>query len=214
MKWEKRGLVYGPTNDAWWAQRGALQPTPWVRPEGSIRIFAGFRTFEGVSRVGYVDVSGEDPMRLIRVSKQPVLDVGAPGSFDENGVVPCAVIERDKKLYLYFAGYQLGQKVRFCVFGGLAISTDEGESFHRFSKVPITDRTDDEMLFRVIHTIMPEGGGWRVWYGGGSDFTTDGGKQLPNYDIRHAYSTDGTSLSRDFKVCVTMNNDEYRVGRP
>jgi hypothetical protein len=214
LRWRKRGLIYGPSGNLWWAQKWALQPTPFLRPDGSIRVFVGFRTTEGVSRIGYVDVSGADPSRVLKVTTEPVLDIGSPGMFDENGVVPCAVVQRADKIYLYYAGYQLGQKVRFYVFGGLAISTDGGESFVRYSRAPIADRTDDELLFRVIHTVMSEEGKWRAWYGAGSRFDVVSGRQLPVYDIRHAYATDGTTLSRDFKLCIETKGNEYRVGRP
>jgi len=216
MKWKKRGLIYSPKSDLTWASNTALQPTPHVRAaEKTIRVFAGFRDQEGVSRVGFVDVSVENPAEVLRVSKTPALDVGRPGAFDENGVVPCAIIERDEKLYLYYAGYQLGQKVKFYVFSGLAISEDGGSSFSRHSEVPICDRTDRELFFRVIHSIIYEEGRWRVWYGGGSEYTLSrDGKQLPNYNIRYTESRDGYQLEEDFQVCIDMKSGEYRVGRP
>lgn len=214
MKWRKQGLIYGPTGDSWWAQRWALQPTPLLRDDGTIRVFVGMRTLEGVSRIGYVDVDSQNPSQVRAVSPQPVLDVGVPGAFDENGVVPCAVVQRDGHIYLYYAGYQLGQKVKFFVFGGLAISSDGGQSFRRFSQVPICDRTDREMFFRVIHSMIDDGGTWRAWYGGGSEFTHQDGRQLPNYDIRHAVAPGGTSLDENFDVCVALEGAEYRVGRP
>lgn len=215
MKWLKRGLIYGPPGDSWWAQRWALQPTPWLRDNGTIRVFCGFRTKEGVSRVGYVDVNADNPSEVLGVSKEPVLDIGAPGAFDENGVVPCVISEREGKLYLYYAGYMLGQKVKFLAFGGLAISEDGGESFKRYSRAPITDRTDDAFCFRAIHCLMNDDGVWRAWYGGGSHYTTTGdGRQLPNYNIRHAISDDGIHLRPDFAVCLDTQGEEYRVGRP
>jgi hypothetical protein len=216
MKWNKKGLIYSPKGDLAWASNTALQPTPLLRTaENSIRVFAGFRDDEGVSRVGFVDVSAENPGEVLRVSKTPALDVGRPGAFDENGVVPCAILERDGKLFLYYAGYQLGQKVKFFVFSGLAISEDGGETFSRYSEVPVCDRTDRELFFRVIHSISYEDGRWRVWYGGGSEYTLSrDGKQLPNYNIRYTESRDGYQLEQDFQVCVDMQSGEYRVGRP
>lgn len=214
MKWIKKGLIYGPDGDSWWAQRGALQPTPLARDDGSIRIFTGLRTREGVSRVGYVDVNADNPSEVVRVSREPALDIGIPGAFDENGVVPCAVVERDGKLYLYYAGYQLGQKVKFYVFGGLAVSADGGETFTRFSRVPVCDRTDDELFFRVIHTMMHDNGVWRAWYGAGNEYILQDGKQLPTYDIRYAEARDGVELSRHYEICIGTAGAEYRVGRP
>ncbi|HEX8707876.1 MAG TPA: hypothetical protein VF723_06400 [Pyrinomonadaceae bacterium] len=215
MKWTKKGLIYGPPGDSSWARHSALQPTPLLKDDGRIRVFVGFRDDAGIGRVGFVDVSAENPAEVLRVSERPVLDVGTPGAFDENGVVPCAVVEREGKLYLYYAGYQLGRKVKFYVFSGLAVSEDGGESFQRQSRVPVCDRTDKELFFRVIHSIIREGGEWKVWYGGGSEYTMEGGKQLPNYNIRYTTSPDGLRLAEDFKVCVDMAGaDEYRVGRP
>ena len=178
MKWEKRGLIYGPTGDVQWARNSALQPTPYLRPnQETIRVFAGFRDADGVSRVGFVDVSAENPAEILRVSKQPALDVGVPGAFDENGVVPCAVVEREGRLFLFYAGYQLGIRVKFFVFSGLAISEDGGESFRRYSQVPVCDRTDHDLFFRVIHTIMFDEGKWKAWYGAGNDFDRENGRQ-------------------------------------
>lgn len=214
MRWAKKGLIYGPAGDSWWAQKWALQPTPFVRPDGRIRVFVGFRTHEGVSRVGFVDVNADNPSEVLHVSPEPALDIGVAGAFDENGVVPCAVVERQGKLYLYYAGYQLGQKVKFYVFGGLAISEDGGESFTRYSQVPLCERTDDELFFRVIHTMMFDDGHWRAWYGGGNQYTMHDGKQLPNYNIRVAEAPDGLALSPDYQICIDTKGGEYRVGRP
>lgn len=215
MKWEKKGLIYEPTGDSAWARNSALQPTPLVRTEdGLIRVFAGFRDDEGVSRVGYVDVSAQDPSKVLRVSRAPVLDIGVPGAFDDNGVVPTSVVEREGQLYLFYAGYQLVRKIKFLVFCGLAVSRDGGETFTRYSRTPVCDRTDEELYFRVIHTMMLDGGKWRAWYGAGDSFDVDGERQYPRYNIRHAFSPDGIHLCDDYRVCVDMRDGEYRVGRP
>lgn len=34
-----------------------------------------------------MDVDANNPSRILEVSERPVLDIGTPGSFDENGVV-------------------------------------------------------------------------------------------------------------------------------
>lgn len=215
MRWEKRGLIYGPSGNSSWARNSSLQPTPLViLKEQKIRVFVGMRDDHGISRVGFVDVSAEDPSRILRVSESPVLDVGVPGAFDENGVVPCAVVEHDGALRLFYAGYQIGQKVKFYVFSGMAVSHDGGESFTRISQAPICDRTDAELFFRVIHTMLLDNGRWRAWYGGGDSFDLAEGRQYPRYNIRHAHSPDGIHLNAHHDVCVDMSEGEYRVGRP
>jgi predicted GH43/DUF377 family glycosyl hydrolase len=215
LKWKKMGLVYGPEGNSDWARHSALQPTPLVKhEEGLIRVFAGFRDDDGVGRVGFVDLDAENPSKVLGVSRRPALDIGVPGAFDDNGVIPTSVVEREGKLYLFYAGYQLVRKVKFLVFCGLAVSADGGETFTRYSRVPVCDRTSEELYFRVIHMMMLDDGRWRAWYGAGDSFDVEDGKQYPRYNIRHAFSPDGVHLGDDYQVCVDMRGGEYRVGRP
>lgn len=213
MNWEKKGLVFNPAGKISWAKNTALQPTPIVL-EDRIRIFAGFRDESGISRIGWVDVSCDDPSHVLEYSLQPVLDIGLPGTFDDNGVVPTAVIKRDNKIYLYYAGYQLPKNVRFMAFCGLAISDDNGNTFQRLKNTPILERTNDEFLFRVTHTILFEKGKWKAWYGGGSHFMTGKDKTLPVYDIRYMESEDGIHFPEKGLTVLKQKINEYRVGRP
>ncbi len=215
MKWRKMGLIYGPKGDSTWARNSALQPTPLLVGDKVIRVFVGLRDDAGVSRVGFVDLDAADPSKVLRVTETPVLDVGLAGTFDENGVVPCAVVSRDNQLYLYYAGYQLGHKVKFCAYGGLAISDNRGETFTRYSKVPISDRTNTELYFRVAHSVMEDEGRWKIWYGAGDAYTQQDGKQLPNYNIRYVESKDGIHFNGEGRVVLDMSRpEEHRLGRP
>jgi len=214
MKWEKKGLIFKPDGSSQWAKHTALQPTPLLLDNGVIRVFIGMRDDEGVGRVGFVDVSAHNPLEVVGVSQEPCLDIGIPGAFDENGVIPCAVVQREEGIFLYYAGYQLGHKVRFLAFSGLAVSNDGGTSFVRNAKVPVIDRTDDEMLFRAIHSVMYDGGKWKAWYGAGNGFLTGKNKTLPCYNIRYMESEDGIHFPREGKVVLDIRNDEHRVGRP
>ncbi len=206
-------IVFAPDDTISWAKNSALQPSPIIL-EDRVRVFIGMRDEIGVSRVGYVDLSKEDPTQVIGVSQKPVLDVGLPGSFDESGVVPCAVVKKGEQLYLYYAGYQLPKGVRFLVLSGLAISNDNGESFTRHSNVPLLERSNEEFLFRVIHTIRYEGGKWRAWYGGGNKFIQGKDKTLPVYNVRYFESEDGINFPKSGEILLDMEGAEYRIGRP
>lgn len=215
MQWIKKGLIYGPDGKSSWAKHSALQPTPLLIKDNVIRVYVGFRDENGVGRVGFVDVDAYNPLDVINISKEPVLDTGNPGTFDENGVIPATIVKRNKKIYLYYAGYQLGYKIRFYGFTGLAISSNGGNSFIRYSKAPIMDRTDNALYFRAIHSIMFEDGIWKVWYGGGSEFIEGEKKTLPVYNIRYIESEDGINFGKKGKVILDVKGgDEYRIGRP
>lgn len=215
MRWRRCGVIYKPDGSSPWATHSALQPTPLRWSPDVIRLYLGFRDAAGVGRVGFVDVDAKNPSRVLQVSQSPVLDIGEAGAFDDNGVVPSAVIAHQGRIYLHYAGYQLGVKIRFTVLGGLAISDDGGDSFRRVRPVPALERTPDEMFFRVAHTVRAEDGVWKVWYGGGSEWRTEAKKSLPVYDIRYLESADGLSFPGKGRVVMANGNaDEHRVARP
>ena len=213
MKWKKKGLIFRTQNFNDWRDNSALQPTPLIFND-KIRFYVGFRDKNGISRIGYIDLDKNNPEKVLKVSPNPVLDIGKDGAFDEFGVVPSAIIRRGKKIYMYYAGYQLGKKVRFLVLSGLAISEDDGETFTRYSSVPVFERTDSEMLFRVPHTVMFDDDKFKFWYGGGSEFIQGKDKTLPVYDVRYLESKDGLDIPKEGKTILKTQENEYRIGRP
>ena len=215
MRWSRRGVIFKPDGSSVWATHAALQPTPLRLSDAVVRLYLGLRDGTGIGRVGFIDVDAHNPSRVLSVSREPALDIGPPGAFDDNGVVPSAVVAHGGRVYLYYAGYQLGVKIRFTVFGGLAVSDDGGNSFRRLSPVPALDRTADELFFRVAHSVLLEDGVWKVWYGGGSSWRVEAGKALPVYDIRYLESKDGVTFPGPGRVVMTNGHpDEHRVARP
>jgi predicted GH43/DUF377 family glycosyl hydrolase len=215
VAWVKKGLIYRPEGEQPWAQHTVITPTPWQRDEHTIRIFGGFRDSQGVSRIGYIDVAAANPARVLRVSEQPLLDTGRPGTFDDNGVILGDIVERDGRLLMYYVGFQIPSQVKFLAFSGLAISADGGDSFKRYSEAPLLDRTDNALTIRAVHTVLFDEGVWKVWYSVGSGWEIIDGKPFPRYHIRYTESLDGVTFPDAQGVhCLSPGADEYRIGRP
>lgn len=215
MRWDKLDLVYEANGEQPWAQSHAFLPTPFVRDQRTIRVYAAFLDKEKIGRIGYVDVDARDPRRVLAVSPRPVLDVGAPGTFDDNGVTPVCVLEDGGKKLLYYVGWQLGVRVRYYLFVGLAISEDGGETFHRYSQTPVLDRSNGELFVRTAAHVLVEDGVWKMWYIGGSDWIEVGGKRVPSYTLRYLESPDGRTWGQSGRVCLQFaSKDEYGFGRP
>ena len=214
MVWIKKGLVYAPDERMNWAVDSALTPTPFLLNEDTIRVFAGFRDINGVSRIGFVDVDSKNPSKVIQVSAKPVIDIGKPGTFDDNGVILGDVIGHDGKVFMYYVGFQLVEKVKFLAFTGLAISNDGGTTFEKYSSAPIMDRSDEGLYFRAIHSVMIEDGVWKVWYGVGSEWAEIKGSKFPQYKTRYIESMDGINFDKFGTICIDFIGDEYRIGRP
>src|ERR1043166_3612757 len=207
MKWVKKGLIYAPDGSVRWARKYAYPASPLLMHDNTLRIYLAFCDDNMVGRAGYVDLDVDNPSVIRGVSSQPVLDIGEPGAFDENGVVPTSVIRVGELIYMYYVGYQLGYKVRYFQFQGLAISADGGNSFTRYSRVPVLDRSDRELLNRASAFVMHDDGIFRMWYVGGSEWITAHGKTLPTYNMRYLESADGKTWGKEGRVCLVFQND-------
>jgi hypothetical protein len=215
MKWIKKGRIYHVDGSMPWARKYGFPPTPLRMSGDTLRLYMAFCDENTVGRIGYVDVAADDPARILRISERPVLDIGEPGSFDENGILPTSVIRVGDALYMYYVGYQLGMKVRYYQFEGLAISDDNGESFQRARRTPVIDRSDAELLNRTSAFVMRENGLFRMWYVGGSQWVRARGKMLPLYNMRYLESPDGLTWGDAGRVVIDFaSDDEHAFGRP
>lgn len=216
MQWKKLGLVFGPDGTMPWAKSHAMIPTPLLLNENVIRVFVTFLDDRGIGRPGFVDVSAHDPLRVLNVSKQPLLELGKPGTFDENGMLVCHVTDLgDGRMYMYYVGFELGTKIRYRLLTGLAISDDNGETFTRYAPTPVLERTAKELYFRGGPYCLYEEGIFRLWYVAGSEWTNLDGKSMPVYDVRYVESKDGIHWPEEGEVQIAITEpDEHGFGRP
>jgi hypothetical protein len=215
MRWRKLGRVYVASGEAEWMQRRAYLPTPVELGDGRIRVYVAFLDRKQVGRVGFVDVDGADPTRVENVSQTPALDVGEPGEFDDNGVNPVSVVAVGGETWLYYIGWQLGRRVPYLLFCGLARSRD-ASTFERHARVPVLERSDPEPTLRSAAFVLPAGaGGFRAWYVTGRDWVESRGRRRPSYGICYAESPDGVSWPAAGRPCLAPAlPDEYGFGRP
>ena len=216
LTWTKQGLVFATAQHSVgeWMHHAALTPTPYRIDDEHIRVYAGFRDAEGVSRIGYVDLRADDPTIVVRVSAKPVLDVGRGGCFDDNGMILGDIVEAPGGLHMFYVGFQRVAKAKFLAFTGLALSTDGGHSFQRVQETPILDRGPGRSTIAAVHSVMHENGRWRLWYAVGDDWEDIGGQPYPRYHIRYAETDDLQAIPREDQVCLLPRGSEYRIGRP
>jgi hypothetical protein len=214
--WTKRGLVFEPARHGvgGWMCHSALTPTPYRLDEDTIRVYAGFRDSEGVSRIGYVDVRADDPTAIVGVSTEPALDIGRGGCFDDNGMILGDVIDAPGGLHMFYVGFQRVAKAKFLAFTGLAVSVDGGRHFERVQETPLLDRAPGRSTIAAVHSVVRENGRWRLWYAVGDDWEDIRGQPYPRYHIRYVETDDLAAIPREDRVCLLPRGNEYRIGRP
>jgi hypothetical protein len=216
MKWQRHGVIWQPSGERTWARSHATCPTPLERLDGTLRVYLQCRDAAGVGRIGWIDLDPHDPRRVIGEATEPVLDIGAPGCFDDNGVFPTSVLrEPDGRVWLYYVGFELCYHIRYRLLTGLAVSDDDGQTFRRISTMPVLERSDAEPHFRCGTFVRREANRFRMWYVAGGEWETIAGKAMPRYDLRHAESHDGMHWPA-FGQCVMPLDGphEHGFGRP
>lgn len=213
MGWVKQGQIFVPQGQYDWVVSHAMLPIPERRGDDLYRIYFSGRDDRNRSLVGYVEIDIREPSKILKLSERPVLGLGELGTFDDNGVTPSWIVDREGKKYLYYVGWNQGATVRMAEMAGLAISTDGGEQFTRVSRAPILERTDREPLALLAATcVRIENGTWRMWYVSGIEWVH---RDFVKYDIKYAESGDGIRWKRDGKPCLGFKStEEYALARP
>lgn len=192
----------------------AQLPTPHLVDDELLRVYFASRDDENRARIGLVEVDPTDPRRLTRLREQPILDLGAPGAFDQDGVMPACVVEDGGRTALYYIGWSREVHVPYRLAVGLAVSTD-GVSFERVCQGPVLDRTCDEPFFVTSPCVVRDSDGWRMWYVSTTRWIECDGRMDPVYLIKDATSSDGIVWRRRNLGCIeTRLGPDEAQGRP
>lgn len=216
MRWKKLGIVWKPDGSNAWAKTHAAVPTPFRLNDKVTRVFVTCLDDKGRGRPGYVDVEANCPTRVLGVLARASLEIGEPGTFDDNGLMAISIVQPEPgTLLMYYAGFELCTHIRYRIMTGLAVSKDGGATFKRHSRSPILDRTDAELFFRGGPFAMFDGGKFKLWYVAGSEWTDIDGKSMPVYDLRYQESKDGIHWAPKGQLSMAITGkDEHGFGRP
>jgi len=200
--WRQLGMVFAPDGSWDWSRSHAQAPAAIVLGD-RIRVYYGTRNAENRSRTSFFEVDRADPTRLVYVHDRPVLDLGKPGTHDEDGVIGSQAVIVGEEMRLYYGGVSRGGHVPYRMSVGLARSLDGGLTFERLFEGPVVDRTPHEPYMTMAPNLLPnDAGGWTMWYGSGTGWVEIEGKFEPTYQIKLAYSDDGLAWRQTNHTCI------------
>jgi len=215
MRWQKKGLVYAPHCDLWWARSHGHLPTvdPIVRDV--IRVYFTGLDENNYGRIGFVDLDVDDPKRVLSISREPVLDIGELGAFDDCGVVASCITPFKGAKYMYYHGFQRTARAPYLLFTGLAIASANGTRFVKHARVPVLDRIAGDPFIRAAPYVLCEDSLLKMWYVSCENWSQTNGRLHYRCNIRYATSLDGITWESHDQVCIAPEGeDEYAVGRP
>lgn len=189
-------------------------PTPWVMPDGNIRVYYACRDTHNQSYPAYFDLS-KDLETVLKVHETSIMERGKHGMFDSDGIMPSCVIQRGEELWLYFIGWNARAKgARYQNEIGIAVSRDGGETFERMFDGPIVGRSPTEPGLAVMPFVMKDDATWRMWYQSGTSWELIHNQYEPVYVIKHAASLDGIRWERNSEVCIEPSYPLEAFSRP
>ena len=216
MKWEKKGLIHVPENNRDWRVSHAQFPIVDRVNDDVLRIYFGVRNASGHTVATYIEVEADNPANVLYVDEAgPVIGLGDLGCFDDTGVLPAWIVNKEGLKYLYYVGWNAGVSVSYRNSIGLAVSDDGGRSFTRMFKGPVVDRSKTEPHFCSSPCVLFEDGLWRMWYLNGIRWDIIDGHSEPIYHIKYAESQDGMNWDRRGIVSIDLKSpDEGGIARP
>jgi predicted GH43/DUF377 family glycosyl hydrolase len=211
--WQNLGKILSPDPDSSWmaTHTGASFAVP---VEDSVfDLYVTGRDTKNRSHIGRVRTDLKRPGTILEVAQDPVLPLGSPGAFDENGVSYPWIVRNRSELRMYYVGWMPTVLTPFQVHVGLGIGKSK-DRFERYSKAPILERTDEDYLGMGSVCVLKDNATWRMWY---TSFTAweNTGRLRHRYLIKYAESGDGINWRRHDRICIPFQDDEeYAICRP
>ncbi|MFZ4478454.1 MAG: hypothetical protein ACOYNZ_01025 [Rhodoferax sp.] len=220
-KWEKMGLLFDPMQVAdrpVWMLSFAQAPNVIVFDE-FVRVYFCCRpapdsNMQFVSYCAFVDLARNDLFQVRGLSKQPVLELGELGTFDEFGTYPVSVMREGNDIVAIYGGWSRCESVPFNISLGLARSIDGGVSFTKFGSGPVLSHSPDEPFVVTSPKIRKYGDAWYLAYTAGKRWILgEAGRPEIIYKLRMATSKDGINWTKQNIDIVDskLGNDEAQA---
>jgi hypothetical protein len=214
MQFNKKGILFRPDNKLYWQNSHAALPTVLKLDDEWYRIYFTSRDKDNKTYVGYFEWTPRSPMEVKNVSQDPVLTPGDLGMFDSFGVQATSIVKQNQDIYMYYLGWVIGQPAPlFYTAIGLAISTDGGRSFTKYSKAPIMERSEFDPWMVSGGTVLKNGNDWKMYYISGISFKITDNVAESVYDVKLAESGDGVNWNRKGITPFPLNENETNISR-
>ena len=190
MLWEKKGKIFS-LNDLKidWMESHTQVPVALLLENGDIRLYFNSR-YRGKTLPTNVELE-KDTYKIMHINDKPLLELGRPGTFDDSGVMASCVVQNCDKMYMYYIGWNQQVTVSYQNSIGLAVSTDGGKTFSKYSEGPVWGRNLVEPIFTASPWVIKLGDAWIMYYLSCEEWIQGEEKMEPVYNIKYALSDDG-----------------------
>lgn len=198
-----------------WAYSHIQVPTPFVMGN-KICVYYATRDSDGKSHLLSFGLDIEKPTKIIEREINPLIDLGQPGTFDEDGVMVSSVIEANGDTMVFYTGWQRSHTVPYNTSAGLLIRKNSSRNFQRYSIGPILGRSVSEPFYTNTPFVYLQEDKFHMIYGSGKEWSLIGDRYEPTYFLRKRQSTDGLEwggLGEEFLQPISKEESTVRATR-
>lgn len=191
--WQKIGLIYKPSG------RGVIKThvtrsIPYRLSLNSLRLYFSSRDSDDRPLPSFIDIDINNPKRVLRVNKTPLLNFGRIGAFDDSGITPTCILDYRGEMLLYYVGWKRRKfNVTIEASIGLARFNRAKDCLERVFEGPILAQDKNHPLFVAAPFVLRDAGKFKMWYCSGTDWRRLANAKDPEmiYNIHYAESKNG-----------------------
>jgi hypothetical protein len=215
MKWKKLGLVFCADKQSDLMHSGGRTPVPLLLDNDTFQVYFASYDENGKGRVFNLKFDINAPTNIYDINTTPVLDLGAIGFYDDNGIIPSSILKVKNDIYLYTIGFSVKNQIIFDASSGLATSLDGGKTFKKLDG-PIIDKTIYDPCFAASPYVMYDENIFKMWYVSCIKWEKlKDGTFKHYYNIKYKESEDGKHWEVKSTVAIDFKNKyEYALSRP
>jgi hypothetical protein len=187
--WRRLGQIYVPRGEREFLISHASVPFAEPLDGGLHRIWFSPRDAQNRSHIAWLVLDLHHPERILEMSPAAALGTGPVGAFDDCGAMMSWLTLHEGRRRIYYIGWNTRGTVPFHVSIGVADAAPDGAWLRRPG--PVLERSVDDPWFCSNPCVLPEAGGWRMWYLSGLGWEDIDGRPSPSYHICDARSVDG-----------------------
>lgn len=219
-KWKKLGRIFNPAeleNKPEWMNEFAQAPCV-LKFDNFIRVYFCCRPKpdekgQYISYGAFVDLDKNNLIKIVNISKEPVINLGKTGAFDEFGTYPVSVLNEDNRVLAYYGGWTRCESVPFNVAIGYAVSNNKGINFNKIEEGPVLSYSPDEPFILSGPKIRKFNNVFYLFYIAGRKWILADNKPEPVYKIRMATSQNGINFKKHNKDLIkdVLGEDEAQA---
>jgi hypothetical protein len=190
IDWQKKGFIYCPRGEGYFKTHAA-RPIPYRLDEDTLRLFLASRDSDDRMLPTFIDVEIRDPAKIVRISDDPLVELGSPGTFDDSGVTLASMVESDNEVRFYYTGWKRRRVVSFELSIGILIWDKSTGRCRRLFEGPILGQDKSHPLLVAGPFVVVENGRFKMWYCSGTDWKFPNDRPEPIYTVFYAESANG-----------------------